>query len=196
MKQRCIEKQSPPEMELGNVVSEGKFFRNLKKEHIAKRYAGDDDDNPVYGFKLHKRHWKYADQQQGPLSVNLRSCIHSASCSIALHPDPDEKNYFHVATIDLGAFNESEIFRSSPLVAQYQPIDDIPNRCHFEIVPRDGTILQWMMIGAALDEPFPPANKLPASVEDIKMATEQHTKYRSFFDIRRWVRNKDGTLTP
>ena len=193
MNRRCIEQQTPPHLQPGDTLDAGEFFRNLKTEHVVKRYAGDDNENPVYGFKLHKSHWKYADRQQGPLSVNLCSCIHSEVCSIALHPGG--KDYFHVAVINLGAINSLEALRDSPFVAQYQPIDAIPNRCHFEIVPRDGTVLQWMAIGVLLEQPFPPANKLPVTPDNQKIALEQYARFRSCLDIRRWVRDRDGKLS-
>lgn len=135
MYQRCIDQQTPPKMALGHIIYQGAFFRNLKDEHISKRYDGDDNDNPTYGFKINTKHWKYADRQRGPLSVNLVSCIHSKVCSIALHQGQGGEEYYHVAKIDLKALNEMECFRNSPLCAQYQPIEEIPNRCHFEILP-------------------------------------------------------------
>ncbi|MGD0899909.1 MAG: hypothetical protein ABR915_18910 [Thermoguttaceae bacterium] len=177
-------------MKVGDCVESGEFLRNLKKEHVVKRYAGDDDENPAYGFKLSKKHWKYADVQQGALSVNLRSCIRTERCSIALHPGGED--YFHVAIIDLGAINGSAVF--PPLVAQYRPIEEIPNRCHFEIIPRDGTVLQWMEVAVWLDAPFPPAAKLPATAKEKRTAAAEYAKYRHYFNVRRWVRGKDGVL--
>jgi hypothetical protein len=192
MKQRCIENQTPPpDLEPGDTVDNGEFFRNLKKDHVAKRYAKDSDDNPRFGFKIRKCHWKYADHQTGPLSVNLRSCIHTEQCSIALQPDGEA--YFHVAVLDLRALNESGLI-SSQFVAQYLPIDEAHNRCHFEIMPLDGTVLQWMQLGACFDTPFPSACKLPAVGEEENQATAALKQFCSYCRIVRWVRQKDGTF--
>lgn len=191
MNQRCIEQQTPPEIVPGDVVSEGEFFRNLKKEHVTKRYEEDDNENPVYGFKLHKKHWRYADRQGQGLSVNLQSCIHSEGCSIALHPDGE--NYFHVAVLDVKAINACGLL-TSPLVAQYSPAVKTQNRCHFDIVPSDGTALKWMELGVLLDDPFPPA-KLPSTKDEKIRAATAYAQYRSYCDIHRWVRREDGKLT-
>ena len=191
MRRRCIEQQTPPEMEPGDTVDHGEFFRNLKKEHVTKRYASDDDQEPTYGFKLHKSHWKYASHQGFGLSVNLRSCIHSEACSIALHPGGER--YYHVALVDLHALNQCQ-FLTSPFVAQYRPIEESHNRCHFEIVPLDGTTLKWMELSELLDRPFPPAQKLPATAEDKDSAAREYRKYCSYFEIRRWIRKRDGSL--
>lgn len=191
MNQRCIETQTPPDMERGAIVDDGEFFRNLKKEHVAKRYEKDPDGNPRFGFKIHKSHWKYADHQNGPLSVNLRSCMHTERCSIALQPDGE--HYFHVAILNLRALNETGLI-SSPLVAQYSPREETHNRCHFEIAPLDGTVLQWMQLGMCLDSPFPSSCKLPVPGPEEVQATAAHEQFQSYCRIVLWVRQKDGTL--
>jgi len=173
-------------------MDDGEFFRNLKKEHIAKRYGNDpDDDDPRFGFRIHKKHWRYADRQSGPLSVNLRSCMHTERCSIALQPDGED--YFHVAILNLRALNASGLI-SSRLVAQYSPIECPQNRCHFEIVPLDGTVLQWMHLAVCLDTPFPSSCKLPAAGQEHDQATAAYEQFQSYCRIVRWVRKKDGTL--
>jgi hypothetical protein len=178
-------------MESGDVLTGDEFFRNLKKEHVVKRYEDDDNENPVYGFKLSTRHWKYADRQSEGLSVNQRSCIRSAVCSIALHPGGED--YFHVAVLDLKAINDCGLL-TSPLVARYSPNEQAHNRCHFEIVPLDGTVLKWMELRAFLDSPFPKA-KVPSTDEEKSMAGAAYTQYQSYCDIRLWVRRKeDGKL--
>jgi hypothetical protein len=196
MYQKCIDQQTPPKLERGAVVDRGEFFRNLKKEHVVKRYPGDNDNNPTFGFKIHKRHWKYAQNQNGPLSVNQKSCIHSEACSIALQPGGED--YYHVAIINLQALNEVlgelKSVLASHLVAQYQPIDEIPNHCHFEIIPENGTNLAWMEIAALLDAPFPPASKMPVGDDDKRKATTEYEKYHSYLHIIHDVRNKDGSL--
>ncbi len=187
MNQRCIDQQTAPDKQPGDTVDEGQFFRNLKKEHVSRRYPGDDEHE--YGFKLAKRHWKYWDQQRLGLSVSLRSCIHSEVCSIALQPGGED--YFHVAVIDLGAINACGLLSSS-FVAQYDPAP--PNMCHFVIVPFDGTVSKWMELADVLDDPFPPAKKLPGTDEEKARARAAYERYRSYIDIRRWVRKKDGSL--
>jgi len=189
MYQRCIDQQTRPDMEPGDTTDRGEFFRNLKKKHVAKRYSKDDDNEPEYGFKLCPKHWKDADHQRGPLSVNLRTCIHSEACSISLQSGAGE--YYHVALIDIEVLNRCG-FLTSAFVAQFQP--EPPNQCHFEIVPLDGTVLKWMELGAHLDDPFPPANKLPATPEEKVGAKSAYERYRSYIDIRRWVRHRDGSL--
>jgi hypothetical protein len=190
MNQRCIENQTPPDLQLGAIVDDGEFFRNLKKDHVAKRYENDSDGDPRFGFKITKRHWKDANRQAGGLSVNLRSCIHSEVCSLTLLPCGE--HYFHVAVLDLQAMNGSGLL-TSPLVAQYSPVEETHNRCHFEIVPRDSTALGWMELGVLLDNPFPQA-KVPSTEEEKSRADAACTQYRSYCDIRRWVRREDGKL--
>lgn len=186
MSQQCIDQQIAPDMEPGDTLEHGQFFRNLKKKHVAKRYAGDDDGHPEYGFKFTKPHWIYADRQPGQLSVNLRSCMRSEVCSIALHPGGE--NYFHVAVIDLATLNQS---LDSSFVAQYSPLCD--NACHFEIMPLDGTVSKWMELGELFDRPFPPG-KMPNSKQDKAKAAKEYAEYRAYCDIQRWVRRKDGSL--
>lgn len=190
MYQRCIDEQTPPALRRGDVLDQGEFLRNLRKDHIAKRYPKDADDEPEYGYKLKTRQWRFWGQQVGGLSVNLRSCIHSEACSIAL--DPNGQDCFHVARIDLGALNTARLM-TSPLVAQYDPAR--PNECHFLILARDGTISVWMELATALDGPFPGDTKLPTNEEEQAQAKEACDRYRSLIDIRGWVRARDGTLS-
>lgn len=177
-------------MERGDTIDHGEFFRNLKKEHVAKRYQGDDDHRPEYGFKLRKRHWKYWDQHRSGLSVNLQSCIHSEVCSIVLHSEADD--YFHVARIDLGAINRCPSLSSS-FVAQYDPAP--PNKCHFVILAFEGTVSKWMELADLLDDPFPPAKKLPTTPGETATARSAHENYRSYIDIRFSVRKANGSLS-
>ncbi|HUT11266.1 MAG TPA: hypothetical protein VMY42_12265 [Thermoguttaceae bacterium] len=189
MYQRCIDHQTAPGNQPGDTINEGEFFRNLKKDHVAKCYGGDDEHQPEYGLKLRKRHWQYWGQQRSGLSVNLRSCIHSEVCSIALQSGGED--YFHVAIIDLGAINACGLLSSS-FVAQYDPAP--PNMCHFVILPLDGTVSKWMELAEVLDTPFPPANKLPATSDEKARARLAFDQYRSYIDVRRWVRKTDGSL--
>jgi hypothetical protein len=190
MRQKCIDQMTPPVIQPGDTIDHGEFFRNLRKEHVAKRYDDGDEDRPEYGYKLHKGQWGYWDRQHSGLSANLRSCIHSEVCSIALHPDPD--NYFHVALIDLAAINRCGLLSCS-FVAQCKP--EWPNMCHFVIVPLDGVVTKWMELGTALDDLFPPVKKLPTNAEEKAQARTAYEKHRSLVDIRCWVRKRDGSLS-
>ncbi len=189
MYQNCVDNQTPPNMKPGDTTPSGKFFRNLRKEDVAKRYEDDDNEQPEYGFKLKKRYWKYVLQH--PLfSTNLCSCIHTEECSIVLQPD--NNRFFHVALIDLGVLNQSPLL-TSQFLAQYKPVEESQNRCHFEISPTEGTALKWMQVGALLDDPFP-EKQLPITPEEKARAKQEYQRYCSYFDIRGWVRKKDGTL--
>ena len=137
-----------------------------------------------------KKFWKDADNQGGNFSVNLRSCIHSDECSIAIHPHNGE--YYHVALIELAEFNASGRI-SCPLVAQYKPIEEDQNLCHFEFFPKDGTVLKWMELRVALDDPFPPG-KMPTCKDEEDKASAAFVQYQSLLTIRRWIRSPDGQL--
>ncbi len=191
MRQHCIESQTPPYLERGATVETGQFFRNVLRDQVKKRYEGDADENPVYGFKIHRRHWSHADRPPGAMSVNLATCMHSEKCSLALQRGGEQ--YYHVAILDLGAINSSDIL-NFVLVAQYKPVDDIPNHCHFEILPKDGVVMKWMEFCAVLDEPFPECKKLPGNEREQQEASKAAEQYRSFVDIKRWVRDRDGLL--
>jgi hypothetical protein len=194
MYQKCIDQQTPPKMEPGAELDRGQFFRNLKKEHVVKRYSGDDSENPDFGFKIHKKHWKYAQQQSGHLSVNQKSCIHSEVCSIALQPGNDD--YYHVALIDLHPLNKALVELKSDdalyLIASYKPLEN--NRCHFEIIPKNGTVLAWMAISTFFDEPFPPRDKMPVGKVEENQARIAYERFCSCFHVIRWVRHKNGSL--
>jgi hypothetical protein len=190
MYQRCIDEQTPPTLTRGDVVDQGEFLRNLKKDHIAKRYAKDTDDKPEYGYKLKSRQWKHWGEHVCGLSVNLRSCIHSEVCSIAI--DPNGPGYFHVARIDLGTINHSGLM-TSPLVAQYDPVP--PNECHFLILPRDGTVSVWMELATVLDDLSLDVVNLPTNEEEQAQAKTAYDRYRALIDIRAWVRARDRTLS-
>lgn len=190
-RQQCIDAQDPPELSRGDTVDTGRFFRNVRRDHVVKRYSEDDNDQPQYGFKIKRRHWQHANRPPGAMSVNLVTCMHSEKCSLSLQPGGE--NYYHVAILDLGAINSAQVL-SFVLVAQYKPVDDIPNHCHFEVVPKDGVVMKWMEFSAVLDEPFPDCGKLPGNEQERQEATKAAEQYRSFVDIKRWVRNRNGTL--
>jgi hypothetical protein len=191
MRQKCIEQQTPPEgLQEGDEINHGRFIRNLKRDDVAKRYQGDNDQNPLYGFKIAKEHWKDAEEQ-GMLSVNLETCIHSGMCSIAIHPNGI--HYYHVAIIDLGSLSGAV---ASPFVAQYKPAPELQNLCHFEIMPLDGTTMKWMTLADLLSKPFPRAKRLPVSAQEKERAASEYAKYQQVLQIHRWVRGQDGQLQP
>jgi hypothetical protein len=183
-------------MNPGDTIDHGFYFRNLKKDHIRQRFERDNEINPKYGYILNKRHWRDAARRGGQISVNLKTCMHSESCSIALHKGGDD--YYHVVVINLEALNQIEDFRDSPIIAQYDPIDgdasESKNLCHFELAPENSTVIDWMKISIILEDSFPPAKKLPISEDDKKTAERDFTKYSAYFDIQRWVRSQDGKL--
>jgi hypothetical protein len=197
MNQRCIDNQTPPKLNAGEVVEDGVFFRNLKKSHIAKRYENDSDDHPRFGFKITKRHWADA-ASQGLLSVNLESCLHSAQCSIALQPVSE--HHYHVAVLNLRKVNialetiKSSDEPSSQLVAKYSPVESPRNLCHFEIQSKDGTILDWMKLRVLLDSPFPECRLPSHDTEEERDAITAYEKFKSYCKIARWIRSKDGGL--
>jgi hypothetical protein len=189
MDQDCLDSQTPPPMSPGDTTESGEYFRNLKKDHVAKRYQDDDNESPSYGFKLTRKCWKDADGQRGDLSVNLVTCIHSAECSLAIQAEGT--HYYHVATINLDAVNR---MLSTPFVAIYAPLDDPKNTCHFEIAPLEGTVSKWQELAALFDDPFP-EGKLPRNENDRARAAEAFAQYQQMIRIRRWVRNHDGLIS-
>jgi hypothetical protein len=49
LREKCVKIQIPPNMRRGETTPSGHFLRNLKKKHVSKRYAGDNDKQPRYG---------------------------------------------------------------------------------------------------------------------------------------------------
>lgn len=187
----CVKRQSPPSnIQLGDVLPDGCFLRNLKKEHAKLRFQNDDPENPQYGRKLHPSFWRDATKQPGGLSVNDAKCTGSASCSIATQVDAHR--YFHVASLDLGALNSLPEL-TTRIVAVYDPIDDDvekPNLCHFEILPEDGTVSKLQELMVALDNPFPDCLKLPSDEVIEQKAENAWQRYQEILDIQPWVRNR------
>lgn len=184
LRDQCVKDQTPPRMERGDTTEVGCFFRNLKREHVAKHYEKDNDEGPEYGYKITGRHWREADKAAGAFSVNFVNCIHSPECSIAIQSRSEE--YYHVACIDLAQVNELGAL-TTRFVAQYQPVEENQNWCHFEILPRDGTILKWMELYEILEGPFPPG-RLPQSKEEKRQAESECERYTRILQILRWVR--------
>lgn len=184
LREQCVKNQTPPRIKRGDEEYAGYFFRNLKRKHVAKRYEKDKDEDPEYGYTITKRHWTEAGTAGGAFSVNLVDCIHSRECSIAIQPGSQE--YYHVARINLAEVNGLSGL-STRFVAQYQPVEEDQNSCHFEILPTDGTILKWMELYEILEGPFP-VGKLPQSKEEKRKAESECERYAQILQIRRWVR--------
>lgn len=184
LREQCIEAQERPHMERGDTTEVRCFYRNLKPRHVAKRYEKDKDKDPEYGFTITRCHWKEADKAQGAFSVNLEDCIRSPECSIAIQSGSEE--YYHVAWIDLAQVNRLGAL-STRFVAQYKPVKEDRNWCHFEILPTDGTNLKWMELYEILEGPFPPG-RLPQSEEEKRKAESECERYAQILKIHRWVR--------
>lgn len=166
-KEACIKGQQPPRLNPGEVVSDGFFLRNLKKkEEATKRYPNDDDENPVYGFKLSTKFFNNA-AKNGDMSINESDCVLCEACSIAIHPHSSD--YYHVAALDLGEINNC--MADHPFVAQYDPIVEPTDRnmCHFELLPLNGSTQSLHALQEFLNNPFPPG-KMP----DGKKTKSQH----------------------
>ncbi len=191
-KEGCVAGQTPPDLEKGDTVGEGFFLRNLKKKGEAtKRYPGDDDDNPVFGFKLAPKFWKNASRN-GDMSINEQTCVGSEACSIAIHRNATD--YYHVAILDLAEVNRC--MQDHTFVAQYAPINDPPdgpNACHFELLPLDGSTQSLFALQTFLDDPFPPG-KMPDGEKNRASAANAADAYRKVLLIRRWVRDEGGAL--
>lgn len=191
-KEGCVQVQIAPELQKGETVADGVFLRNLaKKGEVSKRYANDDDEAPVYGYKLANKFWKNA-VQRGDLSLNEHDCVSSESCSIAIHPHAS--NYFHVAILNLAKINECLVGHS--FVAQYDPLEEPPqgpNACHFELLPVDGSTQSLFALQTFLDSPFP-QGKMPDSDKNRSDAKAAWEKYKQVVTIKRWVRSPDGEL--
>ena len=192
-KKGCLQAQTAPNLEKGDTVAEGRFLRNLpKKGEVSKRYSGDNDDSPVYGFKLARKFWTNA-VRTGDLSMNEQGCIVNDGCAIAVHPYAEK--YFHIAILDLKEINNC--LDGHSFVAQYDPLlepPDGPNACHFELLPIDGSTQSLFVLQTVLDAPFPDT-KMPDGIDNLKKAEDATKVYESVISIKRWVRSPEGELT-
>jgi len=193
-KDGCIQSQRLPGLALGATLAKGCFYRNLKKNGEAtKRYAGDDDDNPLYGLKLSSKFWRNASRN-GDMSINEQDCVLSAACSIAIHPCADE--YYHVATLNLAEINRA--MGEHTFVAQYVPLTEPPagpNACHFELLPLNGSVQPLFALQTELDKPFPPG-KMPDGDKNRATAASATEAHEKVVVIRRWIRDLNGELSP
>lgn len=176
LRSRCIAGMIAPNLEEGDFLEDGLFFRNLKDDHVKRRYPKDGGDPPDYGYRITHRHWKDSEGRGG-LSTNQVECIRSAACSLAIAP-PDA-HYKHVAEIDISKLSEHLGF---VVCAQYEIDGD--NVCHFNLLARDGGLLQLMQIYDELEQGFPDV-KLPQSEKDKAAALVAMGRYEEVVRIRR-----------
>ena len=163
----------------------------MKKNEVAKRFENDDDSNATYGYKLTKKFWNNA-VQQNDLSLNEQNCVATEACSIAIHKQAE--CYFHVAKLDLATINLKLI--GHQFAACYDPLvapPDGPNSCHFELLPMNSSTQSLFALQTLLDSPFPPG-RMPNSPTDRAIATIATNAYREVVEINRWVRDNDGEL--
>lgn len=182
--EECVKNQIPPDMRRGDTTASGHFFRNLKKKHVSKRYRGDDDEQPRYGYSLTRKHSRDAQNQPGGFSVNQVACIRLPRCSIAMQAGSEE--YHHVACIDLEALNGVKAL-TSRFLAQYQPIEQDQNYCHFELIPEDGTVTKWLQLQEVM-EGRPTQEKLPSTWAAKEQARLVAQRFAGIFAIHRCVR--------
>lgn len=148
-------------------MKEGNFYRNLKRDDVAKVYAEDNADPARYGYRVKSKHWRDA-ATQGGLSVNLVSCVNSPCCSILVHPFPEK--YAHVVDIDLAALS---VCVARSVLAQYAPVSD--NACHFELMLEEGGVSDLMALMDFFDQ-FPPGKRPGAGARDMKRRQEEEDK--------------------
>jgi hypothetical protein len=157
----CLKNHARPALAKGQVLRTGDFYRNLKDADVAKVYQDDDNENPAYGRKVCHRHWKDA-QKRGGLSVNQVACIRSPACSLLI--DNPAAKHVHVLGINLEALAAR---LQTPLVAQYRPVLEPDNPCHFEILSEeDGGI---------------PPGKMPRTPAEHARATTAREQYEQIF---------------
>jgi len=188
-----VSAQVAPKLEKGDAIHAGVFVRNLKKtDDVTKRYENDDTESPLYGFKLTGKFWRNANKT-GDMSINLRDCVRSDDCSIAIHPNAED--FYHVARFDLAQVNT--ILPLHPFAAQYDPLiepPDGPNKCHFVLLPTEGTTQSIFALQSELDKPFPVC-RMPDSNADKDAADAAASRYRRMVTILKWVRNREGSLS-
>ena len=184
-RQTCLDRQQRPPLERSERREDGSYYHNLQRKHVAKRYENDDDDEPVFGFKLKDKVFRLRPDESGP-SVNEVECAGCPECSIAVHPTP--QSFYHVLTIDLAELRTR--LPAHPFAAVFLPVKDPPNDCHFELLPMEGTTRSLQALRQEMDQPFPDGKKVPRDDEGRKAAADAWKDYRRLFPIRRWVRPK------
>jgi hypothetical protein len=176
-REQCLQRCCRPQLRKGDSLHEGSFFRNLKDDEVQLVYPDDDRDEPRYGYKVRGRHWT---DSKGALSVSQVACIQTPACSL-LCSNPRGKHK-HVVEINLSRLAGR---LKVPLVAVYDPTDDPPNPCHFEIMGEDGTLTVLMQIKDCISEDFPPG-KLPRTEPERQQAAEARRLHSSIFQFHRF----------
>jgi hypothetical protein len=169
----------PPDWPIGHEVDEGRFWYNLPR--LPKRYKGDDDSNPVFGWRVKPHYWRW---EPDGLSTNLATCT-CAGCSIRMEGNTDK---IHVALIDLRGLSE---LMQVELLASYDPIrpNGKLNPCHCLILgadesPQDCAGKARIALGK-IDCEFPgwPKKKLPRSNQEMQRAMEALNAQNAAFRI-------------
>lgn len=182
----CLKGCSPPPLQSGTTLAEGRFLRNLKPSELQRRFPKDGQDPPEYGWKVKLQSWGW----QGGLSVNYSECIPSTCCSLLLHPNSHE--YSHVAVLDISRLAEA---LDCELLAMFKPCtldaDGYDNPCHFELVPNDISLQDLRIKVKAFFRDTFPDNRLPNSEEEKNMARACQQRFQSVVSI--YVHPCDGT---
>lgn len=165
----------PPQFQPGDEISEGRFWRNLQKKDLVKRYSGDTIP-PEFGLRVRSKGW---DWLPDGLSVNYCECA-CAPCSMRLHPSPEL--FESAVAVDLSHLSKAIAME---IVAQYTPEQDPANPCHFNFIPTDGPLLDFgtrinLLMDRLLEGEFPKV-KRPGSETDQRLARIAQQKYGDIF---------------
>lgn len=150
------------------VLEDGLFLRNLEPDYLKLRW-GDKQ----YGYRVRTDWWQLEDAEgQSGLSVNFSECIHSEECSIRLHRQA--ARFRHVIRIQLVALAEA---MGMELRAAHDPLwEPHPNPCHYNIVPLDAPIEDFVEgVHELLNDTFPAQKpKNDAEREQARLAQERY----------------------
>jgi hypothetical protein len=105
---------------------------------------------------------------------------------------PGSEQYYHVARINLDALNEIGAL-TTRFLAQYRPIVEQQNRCHFELIPEDGTATKWLELYEVMEGPRT-QEKFPSTREAEEQARLVAERFDRIFGIHRWVRPRNAPL--
>lgn len=153
----------PPELDHGEYLHQGRFYRNLNRDDTALQYR----DIEAYGLRLKIstiQRWNWNDPVTSTLSlsVNEMSCVGCPKCSIDSAKKPNR--YVHVWEIDLELFNR-QLRGGDTWAARYSPVesDEYTNKCHFCLVSLDGRLTKSEIIRVIdyLEKQIPPVNSPP-----------------------------------
>jgi hypothetical protein len=198
----CRRKLERPALSRGDIRTGGRYFRNLRKDDIAKRRQEDPNDDPPHGRLVKPRHWKDAGRHSSGLSVNAADCMKSPTCSIELNRSADE--FFHVLEIDLRALADELAVRSNGdpdrephvPIAQYSPLahsaDGVENPCHFDILPLSSRLPEFLLaMHDLLEGPFKELIPMKGRESEFQTAEEQYCRCAI---LHEYVRDKNATL--